>query len=254
MIAHRSNLPTGCRAKFKKTQVIQALECPAVETWQYQTAKGVYKIIDRETDRFYIGSAASLRKRWNNHTYRMRKGTHPNSILQSIWNKSPERLKFHVLNEMPGATKEVRLSAEQLLLDEAEVGKNKACMNFLAIAGSHEGAKRSDETKARLSRALKGKPISKEARIKMRAAKIGRPLSAEHRRKIGEKSRGKPGPVFSDEQLRKFRKYSEFEVASLRQQVADGIPRTVAARKIGISNTVAARIISGKSYVGVGQS
>src|SRR6185503_19285195 len=51
---------------------------------------GIYKIINLINEKFYIGSAVNIRKRWNCHKYQLRKNKHPNSHLQNAWNKYGE--------------------------------------------------------------------------------------------------------------------------------------------------------------------
>lgn len=212
---------------------------------------GTYRIVDTVSGRFYIGSTINLRRRWLNHVWRFTRGDHPNPIMQRIWNAGRDRLVFRVVEEMPGARPEVRLAAEQRLLDRAKVGRNRRCMNILPVAGSHEGRKRSAATIERLRLANIGRTFSAETRAKMRAAKLGGKLSAEHRAKIGAKSVGRPGPRHSAAQIAKWRKHTADDVHSLKQRVQSGQPILHAARALGMSNAVAHRILKGESYAGV---
>lgn len=209
---------------------------------------GTYRIVDTTSGRFYFGSAVDLDKRWAQHQYSLKRGKHPNPQLQGIWNADPQRLRFEVVGRMPGIPRGVRLAAEQVLLDLAGVGSNPLCMNVLKIAGSHEGAKRSDVTKRRLAEAARGRKASPEAKAKMRAAKLGRKLSAAHRAKIGARSRGRPGPKHTADQIRRWRKYSTEAVSQLRSLVASSVPLLTAARRVGIARPTARRIISGEAY------
>lgn len=47
---------------------------------------GIYRILQIETGKCYIGSSNHLRKRMWTHTSRLRKGTHENRFLQNAWN------------------------------------------------------------------------------------------------------------------------------------------------------------------------
>ncbi len=212
-------------------------------------APGTYRLVDVETGRFYIGSSCNLRKRWKNHVYRLGRGTHPNPILQALWNVNPDRLLFVVTEQLPGCSTEAILAAEQVLLDAAGVGRNRRCMNILTVAGSHFGRKRSPQTRERLSIALRGRRPDAEARAKMRAAKIGRPLSPEHRRKIGQSLKGQPGRRPGAEGLSRLRRYTPQQVASFRALVVAGTPVLTAAKMLGISRSTARRIAEGESYV-----
>jgi group I intron endonuclease len=209
---------------------------------------GIYKIIDRDSSRFYVGSAVCFVRRWNYHIYRLSKRTHPNRIIQAIWNLDASRLSMVVVEVVASSAKDDLLRREQFHLDEAfQSGRN--CMNVLKIAGSHQGAKRSNETKQKLSRASIGRIHSEEARAKMRVAKLGKPLSAEHRRKIGLQSAGKPGPIHTAESLSLWRKLSDDDVRMIRTMHAEGLlgtPRI--ASRFGCSRATVRRILDGTSY------
>lgn len=214
---------------------------------------GTYLIRDRESDRFYIGSAANLRERWAHHLYRLRRGDHPNPILQAIWNVDQARLVIEVIDVVDDAASETRLKMEQALLDAAGVGSNSACMNVLAVAGSHQGRKRSAETRARMALAQRGRPSpSAETRARMREAKLGKALSAAHRARIGAAHKGKPDPPRSPEQAAVHRKYQTSTVTRLRELVGSGWAVSHACMEIGMSITTAHRILKGRSYKGVG--
>lgn len=213
---------------------------------------GVYLICDCESDRFYVGSSINIWARWNGHVYRLKRGDHPNQFLQNIWNADSRRLECRVLELLSCREKSDILAAEQRWLDAAGVGINRDCMNVLAIAGSHLGAKRSEETRLRLSEANRGRHPSEAVRRKMSLAKLGRHLSDDTKRKIGSKSKGRPGPIQTAEALARSRKYTAEQVGRLRRLVALGMPVLHAAREIGISRSTAARIIDGESYVGFG--
>ena len=65
---------------------------------------GVYKIVNTRTGRVYIGSTNNFLKRFNEHYYRLSRGTHHNDALQS---------DFHLLYDL-------RFTVVQRLLDTSE--------------------------------------------------------------------------------------------------------------------------------------
>lgn len=246
--------PDGpCTTRLSRSQIMsdQPIHAPLVQQ-PLPTVPGTYRITDAATGRFYIGSSLNIAKRWSRHLFDFKRGRHHNPVMRAIWNIDPSRLSVDVIEVMPGAGRDALLAAEQRLLDAANVGSNRDCMNMLPTAGSHAGRKRSHETCLKLKEINRGRSPSPESRAKMRAAKLGRKLSEEHRRKIGMASRGKPGPVHTKEALASFRKYSDDQVASLRAAAAVGESVITAARRIGISASTAYRIIRGDSYQGVG--
>src|ERR1700743_3447709 len=51
------------------------------------TSSCIYKIIDVDTGKLYIGKAKNLLKRYNEHKHALYKGKHPNVILQRVFDK-----------------------------------------------------------------------------------------------------------------------------------------------------------------------
>lgn len=149
---------------------------------------GVYTIQRTATGDLYVGSSATIKVRWRQHRYRLRKGVHHCTHLQNAWTKYGEdAFEFAILEE---CEVESLLEREQFHLDY--LGPR---YNVLRIAGSARGYKHtpeaiermkghsvSPETRALLSATAKangfgtariGATQSPEARTKMAAAKIG---------------------------------------------------------------------------------
>lgn len=207
---------------------------------------GLYRIEDAASGRFYIGSALSIYGRWANHLYHLRRGSHHNPMMAAVWAKRPDSMRVACIAYCD-ADRESLLCAEQAAIDESV--SDPLCMNILRVAGSHLGAKRSAETRKKLSASKIGSSHSESAKEKMRAAKAGRRLTDEHKRRIGESSLGNPGPKFTDEQLSKYRKYSMDQAAELRSLVAGGMPLLTAAKAVGIARPTARRIVRKEAYV-----
>jgi hypothetical protein len=50
---------------------------------------GIYRIVNKTTDKFYIGSTIDcFRNRFNKHKRLLRRNKHENDYLQKAWNKS----------------------------------------------------------------------------------------------------------------------------------------------------------------------
>jgi len=50
----------------------------------------VYRITHKESRTTYIGSTSNFKKRWGQHLYELRRGSHYNDRLQKAWNKHGE--------------------------------------------------------------------------------------------------------------------------------------------------------------------
>jgi group I intron endonuclease len=49
--------------------------------------RGIYQITNIVNNKFYIGSAVSVKNRWQRHIKALRNNEHYNSRLQNAWNK-----------------------------------------------------------------------------------------------------------------------------------------------------------------------
>lgn len=169
---------------------------------------GIYGIII-DGLKIYIGSSENLKRRKRIHLWHLKRGDHPNSYLQSAFNKYGEdNFEWKVLEI---CKKEELLKREQHFMDYYN-STNRDCGYNLSlksdkiilnnetrekIGKSHKGKKSSLETRERISKSKKGqrpwlgrkhKPESIE---KMRLIKLGKKLSEEHKKKIGEAGKGR---------------------------------------------------------------
>jgi len=153
---------------------------------------GVYSIINTVNGKRYVGSTAiSFSARLGQHEVLLRAGKHTSRHLQSAWVKyGAESFQFCVEEICDASNVLIR---EQYFLDFYKSYNDEFGYNILPKAGSHLGAKRTDESKkkmgkwkrtaelgAKISEALKGRKLSQEHVEKMR----GRKFSEETRAKM----------------------------------------------------------------------
>ena len=171
---------------------------------------GVYEIKRTKTGDRYAGSSADVHRRLDVHCRALRGEYHINSHLQNAWNKYGENaFEFNVLLY---CDPELLLVFEQLAIDQSgHYNLSPTAGNNLGIKHTEEaktnmsasqtgnqnalGCTRSDETRARLSKARMGRKTSAETRAKQSAALMGREFSDEHRAKISDALTGRE---FSD--------------------------------------------------------
>jgi group I intron endonuclease len=212
---------------------------------------GIYRIKDRDSSKFYIGSSINIKRRVTQHIYRLNRGDHSNPIMQSIWNKDPCRLYFECVKLVKDANKQTLLELEQKYLDKAKVGKNKNCMNILLIANSHLGVKRRPESIEKLRKVHIGRKASEETRAKQRAAKLGKKQSPEHvfKRTSGQKGKScnRPKGIF----MNTLRKLSDDQVRELRKLKLDGASYSDLQSKYHLAIGTLQRIISKQSYADI---
>lgn len=140
-------------------------------------ASGIYRI-DLGNENFYIGSAVNLKRRENEHRSDLECGVHCNRFVQRCWNKH----QIFVFTILEKCAPDDLIMREQFFLDQHfDEPKN---VNLCQTAGSCLGIKRSNETKAKMAAARKGKTLSAEHRANISAAwKFRAPASAETRAK-----------------------------------------------------------------------
>jgi group I intron endonuclease len=182
-------------------------------------AVGVYRITNKNTNCFYVGSAINISVRWKKHLAELKAGVHHNPQLQRSFNKhGPEAFKFEVLEE---CAKGDLLGREQWWIDSlsaVKLGYNIRPRAESALGLKHSrpgskerhrlaklGTKHTAEAREAMSVAKRGKPwtekqrlayanrpkgrLSEEERQRRYASRRGVPKSPEHRAKIAESNR-----------------------------------------------------------------
>ena len=158
---------------------------------------GIYKIANKVTGDFYIGSAINIDRRFSQHKSDLKKQRHRNQILQRTNDKYGfDNLSFEVIELIND--KNSLISREQFYIDTLNPK-----YNIRKIANSNLGLKWSAETKYKLSKARLGKKLSEETKRKMSESKkgnkcglgnknfLGKKHSEETKRKLSEFNKGK---------------------------------------------------------------
>ncbi len=138
---------------------------------------GIYLIINTISNKRYIGSAVSLKRRFTEHKRALNKNSHFNHKLQRSFNKHGiENFKFEVLATCP---KEYLIKMEQWFLDNLNPE-----YNIYKTAGSALGTKHSDITRMKISNAKKGLKIPQDVRDKISIANKGKKRTSETKKKM----------------------------------------------------------------------
>lgn len=170
---------------------------------EWSNNPGVYIIENNLNNRFYIGSANNIKRRWKEHKSDLRSNKHKNIFLQNDWNKCGEQAySFSVI--------EVTSKSEQSLVEQEWIDRlfdNELCYNLSKnalnpMAGRHHnketiekirasniGKIRSVETRKAIGDASRGRITSEETKKKISAAGKGRIVSAETRQKTSQSNR-----------------------------------------------------------------
>jgi group I intron endonuclease len=175
---------------------------------------GIYKITNKQTEKFYIGSSNNIERRWSAHKYRLREGVHSNKHLLSAWVKyGAESFDFSILQKVE---EETLLDVEQQVIDESGCLDKKIGYNKAPFAGSPmKGKKHSKKTIEKIQAASIGRKHTEETKAKISAANTGRVYSEETRRKMSEsaKKRGVLPHMFAPPSPEGRKKISEYAKA-----------------------------------------
>ena len=203
--------------------------------WSSERLCGIYKIININTGKFYLGGSVNIYSRWRLHLHELRKNDHPNARLQNTFNKHGESAFTFTIIEL--CEPENLTTREQFYLDTIKPyinGYNIA----MGAARVMIGFKHSKESIAKMSKSqlelnkrfpnrLKGKVISQETRDKISKTLTGFRHSEESKRKIGLASKARGN--FSQQHIENMRKAQKGKVIS--QQQREDIRRALTGRK-----------------------
>lgn len=133
-----------------------------------QQRAGIYKITNKLTGDFYIGSAVNLYMRKADHLTRLKGQYHHSQYMQRVYNKyGVDNLLFETIAYCP---QEYLIKLEQWFLDNL-----KPKYNTCKIAGSTLGFKLSAEVKRQMTITRTGK-VRKMESIEKTAAKNKKPI------------------------------------------------------------------------------
>jgi len=159
---------------------------------------GIYKITNIVNGKAMIGQSRNIEKRWRNHKNRARLNKHESTYFQNAWNKYGENnFIFTILLEC--SPKKLNKEEIKLIKQYDATNRNKG----YNIEGGGGGAKMSEETKRKISKARMGKHyLTEEAKKRIGRASskrnkginnpnYGKCHSIETKKKMSELKRGK---------------------------------------------------------------
>lgn len=140
---------------------------------------GIYTITNIENNKLYIGKTKNFYTRWSSHISNLRKNKHTSRHLQKAWNKYGENsFIFEILEE---CEEEFLYSLEHYWCNLLNVHDEKYGYNierthpYKKSYGPMLGRNFTDEHKAKIGNANRGKKASEETRKKQSLSKLGKP-------------------------------------------------------------------------------
>ncbi len=152
----------------------------------------IYRIVRLKTGNCYIGhTSKEPARRWAAHLDLLKKGKHHSRYFQNAWKKyGADAFKFEVIEQCDEAEKIIR---EQYWIDNLN-----SCFNLGKVAGSRKGVRFTRAQRELLSRLRMGHPTSEETKRKISEAQIGNQYtkglvwSDEARANMSKAVKGKP--------------------------------------------------------------
>jgi group I intron endonuclease len=145
---------------------------------------GVYKIVNKTNNKYYVGSSKDIKVRIIRHIRRLNNNCHSNHHLQSAWNLyGKDNFEFIIVEKS-----EQSLITEQKYLDIAKMEQDK-CYNMRFFVDKME---MTDEIRKRISDGVKKKLISDpNVRKRLSESHKGKKLSERSKSILSELSKGK---------------------------------------------------------------
>lgn len=148
---------------------------------------GIY-IIQSPSGKAYVGSSRRLRFRRTRHFHELRTGVHHCEALQRAWDKYGDKLTFVVIERCDEVVRDDR---EQFWIDNWPLFATGLYNSKLTVDRT---APLSEETKRKVSIALKGRVFSESHLSNMR-----KPKTAEHAAAISAGKKGRKVKPWTDE-------------------------------------------------------
>lgn len=216
---------------------------------------GIYQIVNTVNGKLYIGSAVDVRRRWAAHRRLLVAGNHTNSYLQHAWNTyGADAFLFQLLEEVTDVAR--LIEREQVWIDTTHCYERTLGYNLSPTAYSLQGYRFSDEQRARVSAALKGKTKSPLHRARLWA---NRQLTDADRARMSANGRaGKGKPKTSEHRAKKAAaqvgaknhraKLTDAAVVEIKRRLANGERGRHLAAEFGVKESAISRIKTDKRW------
>lgn len=144
---------------------------------------GIYRILNTQNGKCYLGSGVSIERRFRDHKRDLRNKSHCNKKLQRAWDKYGEQsFSFEVFQIVDDVS--TLLSVETDLIVSLRLTEHEYGYNLCKTGRSAFGLTRSVETRQKMSASQKGKKRSPEICQQMSGARKGKKFTEERKQKL----------------------------------------------------------------------
>lgn len=203
----------------------------------------IYRILNKENGREYIGSTQNYPKRITKHKYMLKCGDHRNRFLQDDYNEiGPEGFIFEAIEHFVDTSSQ--FEREQYWMDAVKKRDKDALYNILPFAGRALGRVHFESTKLKMSVAAKGRRPSEATLRGAEEYRKTHTVSAETRAKMGATLRlvAKRGEQACNAKL------SEAEVIEMLRRLKQGELQRDVAPEYGIAKSTLSHIWLGTTW------
>ena len=162
---------------------------------------GLYKIINKLNNKYYIGSSNNIKKRWKDHFDSLNNNQHYNIYLQRAWNKyKNENFTFVIFKKIKNL--HLLKFEEQKILNSLNKDESYNISKF--STSPMRGRKHTDSAKIKIGISQYGKKLSEITKNKIRKSKIGvkrKPFSKIQRAKMSINVSGIKNPFYKAEKI-----------------------------------------------------
>lgn len=220
---------------------------------------GIYKIENTESKKVYVGSSCHIQKRWVRHRKDLHLNRHHSVHLQRAWAEyGSDKFVFEILESLN--TNDALIEREQYWMDLLKAADREHGYNMERFAGKRRDYKVTEETRAKLSVARKGRPVkppTDETREKIRRANTGKKQSLETIAKRVAKVRGKRWTQEQKDRVRGSKsgdkapasKLTWDEVRGIRELFLEGEFYADLAARFGVSRKNVWSIVNNRIWV-----
>lgn len=140
---------------------------------------GIYKILNKINNKFYIGSSINIRKRIKEHERCLKFGIHSNKHLQSAWDKyGSNNFEFIIIEKYKNITNRELRNRETEIIQQTKCFCDEIGYNFIAGGIGTLNTPCSQEKREKISKSNMGKKawnkgisMTKEQKEKLRKVK-----------------------------------------------------------------------------------